>query len=387
MPIQIGSLKIPGRVYVPPMAGVTDIVFRGLIRRIDKGCMLATEMVSSKSLVHKPESRLMDLSPDEHPIGIQIFGHEPEIMAQAAIKAESKGADFVDINMGCPVPKITNGKDGAALMKEPELASEIVKTVKGAVSVPVTVKFRLGWDDNTRNCVEFGERMEASGASAVTVHGRTRQQRYAGVADWSFIANVKKALGVPVFGNGDVFEPEDAERLLSITGCDGVAVARGTLGNPWLIPRITKYLDEGILEDPPDVVERLICAVLHSLGLIKYKGVRVGTNESRRHMTHYTKGIRNSAQYRARLTQITSAQEVVKILSELAYDSAGEEGRKRFLVAVQDYDFEDCEHPGKGNGNGESSLKTPVNRHTVFPVAKPNNAVQKRCNAPAHNAG
>lgn len=250
MPIQIGQLTIPGRVYVPPMAGVTDIVFRGLIRRIDKGCMLATEMVSSKSLVYRPENRIMDLGEDEHPIGIQIFGHEPEVMALAAIKAQEKGADFVDINMGCPVPKITNGKDGAALMKEPELAAEIVKSVVGAVSVPVTVKFRLGWDETSKNCVKFGETMEAAGVKAVTVHGRTRQQKYSGVADWEFIANVKKALGVPVFGNGDVFEPEDAEKLLTITGCDGVAVARGTLGNPWLIPRITKYLDEGILIAP-----------------------------------------------------------------------------------------------------------------------------------------
>lgn len=357
------------------MAGVTDLVFRGLIRRIDKGCMLATEMVSSKSLVHRPENRIMDLASDEHPIGIQIFGHEPEVMAQAAIKAQSKGADFVDINMGCPVPKITNGKDGAALMKEPELAQEIVKAVDDAVSVPVTVKFRLGWDDEHKNCVEFGEKMEAAGAKAVTVHGRTRQQRYSGVADWEFIANVKKSLSVPVIGNGDVFEPEDAEKLLAITGCDGVAVARGTLGNPWLIPRITKYLDDGVLVDPPDIVERLIGAVLHSLGLIKYKGVRVGTNESRRHMTHYTKGIPKSAPFRNRLTQISSAREVVDILSELALLSAGKEGQDRFLAAVENYDFEDCEHPGEGNSNGKGCFKTPVNGNAVLPVAKPNHAM------------
>ncbi len=371
MPIQIGSLTVPGRVYVPPMAGVTDLVYRNIVRKVDKGCLLATEMVSSKGLMFKPETRLMDLAEDEHPIGIQLFGHEPEVMAQAAQIAEKKGADFIDINMGCPVPKITNGKDGCALMREPDLARELVLAVKGVVSVPVTVKFRLGWDDNTKNCVQFGQMLEAAGASAVTVHGRTRQQRYSGTADWTMIAEVKKALSIPVFGNGDVFEPEDAARLLEMTGCDGVAVARGTLGNPWLIPRITKYLDHGILDDPPDSVDRLILAVQHCLGLIAYKGVRVGTSESRRHLINYTKGMHKSAPYRNRLTQINSAAEVVGILSELSEQEAGAEGKNRFLAVVQNYDFGDGENPGERNGNGEGSFKPPVNVDAVFPVAKP----------------
>src|SRR3984957_16407556 len=210
------------------MAGVTDIVFRRIIRDIDPNCLLATEMVSSRALMHKPETRIMDLAPGEDPIAIQVFGHEPDVMAKAAQMAEAKGANWVDINMGCPVPKITKGKDGCALMREPDLAREIVRTVKDAVSIPVTVKFRLGWDDNSRNAVEFGTMLEEAGASAVTVHGRTRQQLYSGKADWSFIGQVKRALSIPVFGNGDVFEPEDAARLLEETGCDGVAVARGT---------------------------------------------------------------------------------------------------------------------------------------------------------------
>ncbi len=225
MPIKIGSMSLKSRVYVPPMAGVTDIVFRDIVRRVDPECMLATEMVSSRALMNRPETRIMDLAPNERPIGIQIFGHEPDIMAKAAIMAEEKGADFVDINMGCPVPKITKGKDGCALMREPDLAKEIVTTVRSVIKIPLTVKFRLGWDDTTRNCVEFGEMLEESGVSAVTVHGRTRQQLYSGKADWSFIAKVKRALSIPVFGNGDVFEPEDAFRLLETTGCDGVAVA------------------------------------------------------------------------------------------------------------------------------------------------------------------
>lgn len=358
MPIKIGSLTVKGRVYVPPMAGVTDIVFRSIVRKVDTGCLLATEMVSSKGLMYKPECRIMDLSADEHPIGIQIFGHEPEVMAKAATLAEAKGADFVDINMGCPVPKITNGKDGCALMREPDLAKEIIVAVKESVSIPVTVKFRLGWDESSKNCIEFGEMIEEAGASAVTVHGRTRAQRYAGAADWSMIKHVKAALSIPVFGNGDVFEPEDALRLLEATGCDGVAVARGTLGNPWLIPRITRYLDEGILDEPPDSVEKLILAVHHCLGLMAYKGVRVGTSESRRHLINYTKGIHKSAPYRNRLTQINSAREVVDILAELAEQEGGSEGKARFLAAIEHYDLENIgkQTPESKDGRPEEAL-------------------------------
>ncbi len=383
MPIQIGSLTLKSRVYVPPMAGVTDLVFRNMVRGIDPNCLLATEMVSSRALMHRPECRIMDLNVAEKPTGIQIFGHEPDVMARAAQMAEEKGADFVDINMGCPVPKITKGKDGCALMREPELAEEIVKTVKSAIKIPLTVKFRLGWDDNTRNAVQFGEMLEAAGVSAVTVHGRTRQQLYSGKADWSFISQVKKALSVPVFGNGDVFEPEDAIRLLEVAGVDGVAVARGTLGNPWLIPRITNYIETGILEDAPSDVERLITAYRHALGLIQYKGARVGANESRRHLTHYTKGITGSAPFRARLTQITTAAEVAVILTELAEMVAGSDGRRDLILAVQEADalaqslavknanLKDGENPGKRNGNSESRIHTPVNWVPLSPIAKP----------------
>lgn len=356
---------------MPPMAGVTDIVFRDIVRQVDPECMLATEMVSSKALMNRPDSRIMDLATDEHPIGIQIFGHEPEIMARAAQMAEAKGADFVDINMGCPVPKITKGKDGCALMREPDLAREIVTTVQGAINIPLTVKFRLGWDDDNRNCVQFGQMLEAAGAKAVTVHGRTRQQLYSGKADWQAIGTVKKALGIPVFGNGDVFEPEDAVRLLEKTGCDGVAVARGTLGNPWLIGRITRYLETGTLEEAPDEIERLIIGYMHCVGLIRYKGVRVGVNESRRHLTHYTKGIKDSAPFRNRLTQILSSQEAAAILAELAEQVGGSDGKRRFLLAVEQDDFKQSEHPGKGHGNGESCVSAPVDRVALAPVAKP----------------
>ncbi len=341
MSIKIGNLTMKSRVYVPPMAGVTDIVFRGIMREIDPHCLLATEMVSSRALMHKPDSRIMDLSPGEDPIAIQVFGHEPDVMAKAAQMAEAKGANWVDINMGCPVPKITKGKDGCALMREPELAREIVRTVKDAVSIPVTVKFRLGWDDKSRNAVEFGTMLEEAGASAVTVHGRTRAQLYSGKADWSFIGQVKRALTIPVFGNGDVFEPEDAARLLEETGCDGVAVARGTLGNPWLISRISKYLETGSISEAPTDIERLICAYKHAIGLAKYKGLRIGINESRRHLTHYTKGISGAAPFRARLTQINSADELETILAELANKVGGTKGEEIFRTAVDQMRLQD----------------------------------------------
>lgn len=369
MSISIGSLTLKSRVYVPPMAGVTDLVYRDMVRQVDPNCLLSTEMVSSRALMHQPKTRIMDLSENEHPIGIQIFGHEPDVMAQAAQMAEARGADFVDINMGCPVPKITKGKDGCALMREPELAQEIIRSICSAVNIPVTVKFRLGWDDTTRNAVEFGIMVEAAGASAVTVHGRTRQQLYSGKADWTWIAKVKKALSIPVFGNGDVFEPEDAIRLLEASGCDGVAVARGSLGNPWLIPRITKYIETGILDDPPEEMEKLVLAFKHALGLIRYKGIRVGTNESRRHLVHYTKGIQGAAPFRARLTQIKSAGEALEILAELAEQAGGPSGKAFFLLNVEKSYLEYCEHPGEGYGNAKHSLHSPVDLSAITPVA------------------
>lgn len=361
MPINIGNLSLKSRVYVPPMAGVTDLVFRNIVRRVDPNCMLATEMVSSRALMHRPETRLMDLAADERPIGIQIFGHEPDVMAQAAQMAEAKGADFVDINMGCPVPKITKGKDGCALMREPDLAREIALTVKGAIKIPLTVKFRLGWDDQNRNAVEFGQMLEAVGVSAVTVHGRTRQQLYSGKADWSSIAAVKRNLSIPVFGNGDVFEAEDALRLLEVTGCDGVAVARGTLGNPWLIAQIDEYLELGRLPEQPTAVQRLALAYWHALGLIRYKGLRVGTNESRRHLTHYTKGITGSAPFRARLTQVTQVEEIKQILGELALKVDGQSGLKLFLAEVENVDFAESKQPASWESPPTKELKAPVN--------------------------
>lgn len=371
MTIRIGSLELKSIVYIPPMAGVTDIVFRGIVRQIDQDCLLATEMVSSQALMRRPQTHLMDLDISEHPIGVQVFGHEPDVMAAAAKMAQDTGADFVDINMGCPVPKITKGKDGCALMREPELARAIVQTICRAVKIPVTVKFRLGWDDTSRNAVEFGAMLEDAGAAAVTVHGRTRAQFYSGEADWDFIAKVKSALAIPVFGNGDVFQPEDAVALLEATGCDGVAVARGTLGNPWLPRQIQRLLDTGQKDDPPEPVERLVVAFKHMVGLVDYKGVRVGTNESRRHLTHYTKGLNYSHAYRARLSQIRSLDEAVGILAELAEQVEGKDGRQRFLLAVEQNNLKYGEQPGKRNCNTKHCVKSPVDVEPILPIAVP----------------
>ncbi len=362
MSFNIGQLAIKSRVYVPPMAGVTDIVFRSIIRDIDPNCLLATEMVSSRALMHKPETRIMDLAEGESPIAIQIFGHEPDVMAQAAVMAQEKGANWVDINMGCPVPKITKGKDGCALMQEPLLARDIVREVKAAVSIPVTVKFRLGWDDKSRNAVEFGTMLEEAGASAVTVHGRTRAQLYSGKADWSFIAKVKQALSIPVIGNGDVFEPEDAMRLLEQTGCDGVAVARGTLGNPWLISRISEYLNSGRLLDAPTDIDKLSCAYRHAVGLMRYKGLRIGANESRRHLTHYTKGISGAAPFRARLTQITGHAELVTVLAELAEHAAGKNGKEMFLLAVEKENLQVDGEDRESESNSQNRTATQLTK-------------------------
>ncbi len=323
MAVKIGNLNINSFVYVPPMAGVTDLVFRSLIRKLDPSCLLATEMVSSRGLMNNPNCRIMHIGENETPIGIQLFGHEPDVMAKAAKLAVASGADFIDINMGCPVPKITKGKDGCALMREPSLAREIVIAVKESVDIPVTVKFRLGWDDGSKNAVEFGQMIEASGASAVTVHGRTRAQLYSGKADWDFIAAVKRNLSIPVFGNGDVFSLENAINLIEKTNCDGVAIARGTMGNPWLAHRINQYLIHSKIVEEPGLIERLTWAYTHAKMLVEYKGPRIGINESRRHVINYTKGMLHGATYRGQLTQINNLDELKDILLNLSHAIGG----------------------------------------------------------------
>jgi len=320
--IKLGSLEINSYVYIPPMAGVTDLAFRKIVRMFDKDVLMSTEMISSKALLFCTDQKRMKLSPSEHPVGIQLFGHEVEPMEKAAIMAEEKGADFIDINMGCPAPKITKGKDGAALMREPDLAVEIAKAVINVVKIPVTVKMRLGWDDCNKNAPELAAKLEKIGVCGFTVHGRTRQQHYTGSADWSAISEVRKAVSVPVFGNGDVKTPQDALRLLEITGCSGVAIARATMGAPWLSSQINQYLEKGVFDPEPTLPDKIEIAWNHLVELIEVKGENVGVREGRRHLINYMKAFPNASKVRGEIGKLNSKEEarcfLLRLKEELA---------------------------------------------------------------------
>ena len=328
--IKIGNLELNGFVYIPPMAGVTNIAFRKVVRYFDKDTLIATEMVSSKALSFRSQDR-MKLSNDEHPVGVQIFGHEPELMALAAIKAEEEGADFVDVNMGCPVPKITKGKDGAALMREPDLACEIVKSILKAVKIPLTVKIRLGWDKCSLNSPELAKRFEDLGVSALTVHGRTREQKYTGKADWELIGEVKKSVAIPIFGNGDVKSPEDAKKLMDISGCDGVAVARACIGSPWLTKQINDYLKTGSYENTPPLDGKIEIAKIHLEELIKLKGEVTGIRESKRHLMNYFSGIKDASKVREKICMLNTKAELWDLFDSFrAYTNPNFECREMF---------------------------------------------------------
>ncbi len=315
--IKIGSLEINSYTYIPPMAGVTDIAYRKMVRLFDKDTLMSTEMVSSKALMYTPDQPSMKLTSDEHPVGIQLFGHEIDVMSKAGKLAQEQGADFIDINMGCPAPKITKGKDGAALMREPDLAVSLAKAVIDSVSVPVTVKMRLGWDDCSKNASELAKRLEDIGVCAFTVHGRTREQGYTGSADWEAIKKVKDSVSIPVFGNGDVRTPEDAKKLIDITGCEGVAIARATMGAPWLSKQINDFLRIGSFSSEPSLMEKLDLALLHVDEMIKLKGEYIGIRESRRHLINYTKGLPNSAKIRNDIGKVCSFKEAEDLIFSL----------------------------------------------------------------------
>ncbi len=313
-PLKIGSLTIESRVLQSPLSGVTDLVFRRLVRQYAPKSMMYTEMVSAKEIHHLKEiPRIMEIDPDEQPISIQLFDCRPDFMAEAARKAVAQGAKTIDINMGCPVNKITKKGGGSSLLRQPEVAEAIVKTVAEAVDVPVTVKTRIGWNEEEINILDFARRLEDAGAQMLTLHARTRAQGYNGTAQWEWIAKVKQALSIPVIANGDIFSVEAAVKCLEVTEADGVMCSRGTLGYPFLVGEIDYFLKTGKILPPPTVIERLQCAKKHLNGLWEYKGQR-GIYQSRKHMTWYCAGFPGAAELRDQLSGINSLEEGEKLL-------------------------------------------------------------------------
>lgn len=312
----IGSLELKGNIFLAPMAGVTDLPFRLLCK--EQGASLVyTEMVSAKALHYndKETCGLLETHPDERPVAVQIFGSEPEIMAEAAEKLSHREEfALIDINMGCPAPKIVKNFEGSALMRNPELVRKIVREVVRASKKPVTVKIRKGWTESEVNAVKIALICEEEGAMAVTVHGRTREQFYSGNTDLNVIKEVKESLTIPVIGNGDIRSPEDAERMMQFTGCDGVMVGRGAQGNPWIFKRINEYYSHGRYDKSIDKIQLLETILRHYALMEEYKGERMALLEMRKHVGWYLHGLPGSAHIRAQIFRITNKEEVIQTL-------------------------------------------------------------------------
>ena len=317
--MKIGNLEIETKLALAPMAGVCDMAFRQVCRSFGAG-LTYTEMVSSRALLYESEKTraLMTIGEDEHPSAVQIFGSDPEYMAKAAkIVRQLSCADFVDINMGCPVGKIVKSGDGSALMRTPEKASDIIKAVKDAVDCPVTVKFRKGWDGGNVNAVEFACMAEQAGADAVAVHGRTRVQMYSGVADWNIIKAVKDAVKIPVIANGDVFTGRDAVRILKVTGADAVMIGRGAFGNPWIFRDALAALNGEEAPPAPTVKERVDTAVYQIEVSAGVKGERVACLEARRHFAWYLKGVPHAGFFREKIVKVETLEDIHKIADQI----------------------------------------------------------------------
>lgn len=316
--MKIKNLNIDGYAALAPMAGVADRAFRELCKGYGAAYVI-TEMVSSKGLTmqDKKSKELLLISDIEHPAGAQIFGDTPETMALAAKKALEFDPDFIDINMGCPAPKIAGNGAGSALMKNPKLAGEIVKAVREVVDLPLSVKMRIGWDENSINCVELAKICEANGADAITVHGRTKVQMYSPPVDLKPIAEVKKAVSIPVIGNGDIVNGKSAEIMLNETGCDFLMVGRGALGAPWVFSAINAYLKKGEILPEPDIEEKMEVMLRHIRTLCEYKGEYVGMREARKHAAWYIKGMRGAAEFRREIGGLEHIEQLEDIAQKI----------------------------------------------------------------------
>ena len=315
--MRIGNVQLDNEVFLSPMAGVTDLPFRTICK--EKGCgMLYTEMINAKALCYDDENtkKMLKMEKDEHPVAVQIFGSDPEFMGKAASIMNQYPNEILDINMGCPAPKVVKNGDGSALMRNPKIAAEVLSAVVKNSEKPVTLKIRKGWDDDCINAVEIAKIAEECGISALAIHGRTREQFYSGKADWDIISEIKQAINIPVIGNGDVFEVQDAVNMLEKTKCDAIMIGRGSQGNPWIFKRINHYMKTGEVLPEPTLEEKITTAIKHMNLAVAEHGEYVAVREMRKHIGWYLKGLKNSAKYRDQINKITDYKEVIVMLEE-----------------------------------------------------------------------
>lgn len=315
--MKIGNVVLDNNVILAPMAGVSDLPFRLLCKEQGVG-MTCSEMVSAKAISfhNKNTEALLETAPQERPVSLQLFGSDPDIISEMAAYIEDRPFDVLDINMGCPVPKVAGNGEGSALMRNPKLVEEIISKTARRIKKPLTVKIRKGFTEQEVNAVEIARIAEASGAAAIAVHGRTREQYYSGTADWDIIRQVKEAVKIPVIGNGDVTSAQKAKQLLDETGCDGVMVGRAAQGNPWIFKEITHYLATGELLPRPDKAEVRDMMLRHARMQIEYKGEYIGMREMRKHVAWYTSGYPNSAKLRGCINEVESYEELEALLME-----------------------------------------------------------------------